>query len=54
MSSMLIAVIYIPGVNGVFDNVALSPLAWLVILPLAMIPFALSEGHKALKARLHK
>lgn len=51
---LLLAVIYIPVVNGIFDNVALNPLAWLVILPLALIPFALSEGHKALKARLHK
>jgi Ca2+-transporting ATPase len=52
--ALLLAVIYIPYVNGIFDNVALSPLAWLVILPLALIPFALSEGHKVLKARLHK
>lgn len=52
--ALLLAVIYIPYVNGVFDNVALSPLAWLVILPLSLIPFALSEGHKVLKARLHK
>lgn len=46
---LLVAVIYIPGVNGIFDNVAVSPLAWVVILPLAILPFALSEISKALK-----
>ena len=51
---LLLAVIYIPYVNTIFDNVALNPLAWIVILPLALIPFALNEGHKALKACLHK
>jgi Ca2+-transporting ATPase len=46
---MLVAVIYIPGVNGVFNNVALNPMAWLVILPLAFLPFALSEISKLIK-----
>ena len=51
---MLIAVIYIPGVNSIFNNVALNPLAWLVILPLAILPFALSEISKLAKSGLHK
>ncbi len=46
---LLIAVIYIPGVNRLFDNVALNAQAWLVILPLAVIPFAVSEIYKAIK-----
>lgn len=46
---LLIAVIYIPGVNMVFDNVALNPMAWLVILPVALIPFAFSEVSKLVK-----
>ena len=48
---MLVAVIYIPGVNGIFNNVAINPLAWLVILPLAILPFAVSEISKLLKAK---
>ncbi|MBR3247324.1 MAG: cation-translocating P-type ATPase [Clostridiales bacterium] len=47
---MLVAVIYIPGVNGIFNNVAINPMAWLVILPLAILPFAVSEISKLLKA----
>ena len=45
---------YISGVNSVFDNVALAPLAWVVIIPLALIPFAASECYKAYKNSLHK
>ena len=48
---MLLAVIYIPGVNGIFDNVPLSLSAWAVILPLALIPFAASEIYKAVKKK---
>lgn len=46
---LLIAVIYIPGVNGLFDNVALNLQSWLVIIPLALIPFTTSEIYKAIK-----
>ena len=49
---MLIAVIYIPGVNKIFDNVPLNPGAWAVILPLALIPFASSEIHKLFKSKI--
>ena len=48
---LLLAVIYIPGINSIFDNVALNPLAWLVIIPLALIPFIASEVFKAIKAK---
>ena len=51
---LLLAVIYIPGVNGIFDNVMISPLAWCVILPLAIVPFILNEAVKAIKNSLHK
>ncbi len=47
--ALLLAVIYIPGVNKIFDNVALNAQAWLVIVPLALIPFATSEIFKAIK-----
>jgi len=49
--ALLMAVIYIPGVNSIFDNVMLMPTAWLVILPLSLIPFAASEIFKAIKAK---
>lgn len=47
--ALLIAVIYIPGVNGIFDNVALNPISWVVIVPLALIPFTISEVFKLIK-----
>ena len=47
--ALLLAVIYIPGVNGIFDNVALSLTSWLVIIPLALVPFTVSEVFKAIK-----
>jgi len=46
---LTLAVIYIPGVNTIFKNVALMPKAWLLILPLALIPFASSEVYKIIK-----
>ncbi len=51
---MLVAVIYIPGINGIFNNVAINPLAWLVILPLAILPFAVSEISKLIKGGCNK
>lgn len=51
---MLVAVIYIPGLNGIFNNVALNPLAWGVILPLAVLPFAVSEISKLIKGGCNK
>lgn len=51
---MLVAVIYIPGLNGIFNNVALNPLAWVVILPLAILPFAVSEISKLIKGGCNK
>ena len=46
---LLFAVIYIPGVNSLFDNVALNPTAWLMILPLSLVPFAAGEIFKLIK-----
>lgn len=51
---MLVAVIYIPGINGIFNNVALNPLAWVVIIPLAILPFAVSEISKLIKGGCNK
>ncbi|MBP5654133.1 MAG: cation-translocating P-type ATPase [Clostridiales bacterium] len=50
--ALTLAVIYIPGVNRIFDNVPLNPTAWLVIIPLAILPFAAGEIYKLI--RLHK
>ena len=47
--ALLLAVIYIPGVNAIFDNVALAPILWLPIVGLALIPFVASEIHKLFK-----
>ena len=51
---ILLAVIYIPGVNRVFDNVALPLTSWILILPLALIPFIAGEVHKFISNCLHK
>ena len=51
---LLLAVIYIPGVNKIFKNVMISPLSWCVIVPLAFVPFILNELFKVIKNRLHK
>lgn len=51
---LLLAVIYIPGVNGIFDNVTLMPTAWIMIIPLALIPFTASEISKAIRNRKSK
>lgn len=40
---MLLAVIYIPKVNSIFDNTSLPLIAWLPMILLAVIPFAASE-----------
>lgn len=49
--ALLMAVIYIPGVNGIFDNIALNPVLWIPIVLLALIPFTASEIHKMFKNR---
>ncbi|MBO7424562.1 MAG: cation-translocating P-type ATPase [Clostridiales bacterium] len=46
---LLFAVIYIPGVNMIFGCTMLNPMAWLVIVPLAFVPFAASEIMKLIK-----
>lgn len=52
---MMFGVIYIPGVNKVFDNAILDPIAWIPIVILALIPFLASEIFKAIRYRnLHK
>lgn len=48
---LLLFVVYVPGVNGVFNNIPLAPVLWLPILGLAIIPFAASEIYKAVKYR---
>ena len=51
---LLAAVIYIPGINGIFDNVALNLTAWIAIIPLAFIPFTVSEVFKLIKSKINK
>jgi len=48
---LLLLVIYVPGVNTVFDNAALPALAWIPILLLALVPFSSSEIYKVVKFR---
>ncbi len=48
---LLFAVIYIPGLNRVFDAVALPPVAWLPIVICAIIPFTVSELYKIFRNR---
>ncbi len=52
--ALLFAVIYIPGVNTVFEAVALNASAWLAIIPLALIPFTCSEVFKVIRGSLKK
>ncbi len=48
-AALLFAVIYIPGVNSIFDNISLPIIAWVPILILAGIPFAASEIYKTIR-----
>ena len=50
-SVLLLLVIYVPGVNTIFDNAALPALAWIPILLLALVPFSSSEIYKVVKFR---
>lgn len=50
-SLMLLLVIYIPGVNSIFDNRALPLIAWLPIVLLAVIPFLAGEISKAFRTK---
>lgn len=50
---LLAAVIYIPFLDPIFATIALMPGDWLVIVPLALIPFAVAESSKFL-SRLRK
>lgn len=47
--ALLFAVIYIPVVNGIFNNVMLPAICWLPILGLALLPFTASEIYKAIR-----
>lgn len=51
---MLMAVIYIPGVNGVFDNQPLTAIAWVPVVFLAIIPFLAGELYKVVSQKLRK
>ncbi|NLW88331.1 MAG: cation-translocating P-type ATPase [Clostridiaceae bacterium] len=51
---MLIAVVYIPGVNQVFDNRPLPWFAWIPVIVLAVIPFLAGELFKVLRSRRNK
>lgn len=49
---LLFAVVYIPGLNKVFDNVALPFQAWIPIIICAIVPFAASEIFKLIRYRM--
>ena len=50
-SVLLLLVIYVPAVNGIFDNIAMPALTWIPILFLALLQFASSEIYKTVKYR---
>lgn len=47
--ALTIAVIYIPGVNDLFDTVPLNLANWLVVLVASLVPLILGEAYKAIK-----
>ena len=49
---LLFAVIYIPGVNGVFNNVALPGNVWPVMIGLSVLPFIASEIYKTIRYKI--
>jgi len=49
---LLFAVIYIPGVNSVFDAIPLEPMVWLPMVGLALIPFVASEIYKSIRYKM--
>jgi len=48
---LLLAVIYLPPLNPIFDTVPLGWAQWRIILGLLFVPAAAAEGLKALLAR---
>ncbi len=48
---LLVLVVYVPFLNPVFSTVALGLADWLIILPLALIPFAVAEIGKFFTSR---
>jgi Ca2+-transporting ATPase len=45
---LLLAVVYVPFLQPIFNTVALGPREWLVILPLLVVPSVAAEVTKAI------
>jgi Ca2+-transporting ATPase len=44
--SLMLAVLLIPGVQGIFELVPMNPIAWITVIGLALVPFILVEAYK--------
>jgi Ca2+-transporting ATPase len=53
--TVLLSIVYIPGLNDVFGNEPLILSDWIVVLPLLLIPAVVAEVHKYLRSlRRHR
>ncbi|TDJ16309.1 MAG: ATPase, partial [Gammaproteobacteria bacterium] len=50
---LLFAVIYVPGLQPIFDTVPLGTTPWAIILPLLLVPALVAELTKAYLSRGH-
>ncbi len=48
---LLLAVIYVPLLNPIFDTVPLDSIQWAIILPLLLVPALVAELTKAFLSR---
>ncbi|MFM1541632.1 cation-translocating P-type ATPase [Helcococcus ovis] len=49
---LTLVVVYTPGVNNIFNTVALDLQAWGIILPFAFLPFIVGEIHKLIERKM--
>jgi Ca2+-transporting ATPase len=52
--ALMLLVVYVPFLNPIFTTRPLAIVDWLVMLPLALIPFAVAEIHKWLGQRMRR
>lgn len=51
---LTLLVVYLPFAQPLFDTVPLDLKAWLVVLPLSLLPFIIGEIHKIVERKLRK
>jgi Ca2+-transporting ATPase len=47
--ALLLVVIYVPILDPIFHTISLGLLDWVIIIPLAFVPFLAAEGDKFLR-----